>query len=201
MNLATSMAPSGRARPLPVDERRAMIIHAITPLLLTHGRDVTSRQLAEAAGIAEGTIYRAFGDKESLIEAAIAHYLDPEPMRFSLRAIDPDLPLETKIFAIVHVLRERFNLVFRIMAVLGAERPPMPSQRKVYSEIIGQCLAPDLARLNWPPEQVGHVIRLITFSAAFPQLNDGVEFTTEQLSAIVLYGVAGSAPCAHTESN
>ncbi|HEU4808594.1 MAG TPA: TetR/AcrR family transcriptional regulator, partial [Homoserinimonas sp.] len=102
----------------------------------------------------------------------------------------------------VHVLRERFSTVFRIMAVLGAERPPMPSQRKVYSEIISECLAPDAARLNWPPEHVGHIIRLITFSAAFPQLNDGMEFSTEQLCSIVLYGVAGTTPCdIHSESN
>ena len=32
-----------------------MIIDAVIPLLLKHGADVTSKQIAEAAGIAEGT--------------------------------------------------------------------------------------------------------------------------------------------------
>jgi AcrR family transcriptional regulator len=187
---------------MPVEDRRAMIIHAITPLLLTHGRDLTSKQIAEAAGIAEGTIYRAFGDKESLIDAAISHYLDPEPMRWALRAIDTDLPLETKIAAMVAVMRERFTVVFRIMAVLGAERPAMPTQRHLFAEIIADCLAPDAARLNWPAERVAHIIRLITFATAFPQLNDGVEFTTDELTSIVLYGIVGPTHSpTPTESN
>ena len=69
--------PGGRARPLSVEERQASIIDAVIPLLAVHGRDLTSRQIAEAAGIAEGTIFRAFGHKDSLITAAVAKFLDP----------------------------------------------------------------------------------------------------------------------------
>jgi len=168
-----------------------MIIHAVLPLLLEHGPAVTSRQIADAAGIAEGTIYRAFGDKESLIEAVVAHFLDPEPMQFALRAIDPELPLETKVHAIVAAMRERFAMVFRLMAVLGSERPHLPSQREAYTEIITECLGPDADSLNFSPADVGQIIRLVAFSAAFPQLNAGAEFTTEQLTSIILYGAAG----------
>lgn len=194
MNPGTdTTAPVGRARPLPVDERRAMIIHAVLPLLLEHGPSVTSRQIAEAAGIAEGTIYRAFADKESLIEAVMDHFLDPEPMQFALRSIDPELPLESKVFAIVAAMRERFAMVFRLMAVLGSERRPMPSQRKVYTEIITECLGSDVDRLSFSPAEVGQVIRLVAFSAAFPQLNAGAEFSTDELTSIILYGVTGPA--------
>lgn len=179
-----------------------MIVDAITPLLLEHGRDLTSRQLAEAAGVAEGTLYRAFGDKESLIDAAIAQYLDPEPMRASLRQIDPDSPLEEKVFMLLVILRERFARVFRIMAVLGADRPNLPSQGEAYFAIVRDCLAPDVAQLQWTTDQIGQVIRLVAFSTAFPQLNDGLELTTEELTSIVLHGVAGTAPAAHPkESN
>ena len=59
-------APSRtRATALPPSERRAEIVAATLPLLLAHGAAVTTRQIAEAAGIAEGTIFRVFPDKES----------------------------------------------------------------------------------------------------------------------------------------
>ena len=43
-----------------------MIVAATLPLLLEHGELVTTRQIAEAAGIAEGTIFRVFADKDEL---------------------------------------------------------------------------------------------------------------------------------------
>src|SRR5690242_9162924 len=115
-----------------------MIIDAVIPLLIEHGRGVTSRQIADAAGIAEGTIFRAFGDKETLVQAAVEKYLDPEPLRDALRAIDPGLPLENKIRAIVYLLRERFQNVMRIMAVVGHQRPPIPQERSEFAVIIGR---------------------------------------------------------------
>ena len=47
-----------RAKALSVEDRQAMLIDAVTPLLLEHGQAVTTRQIADCAGIAEGTIFR-----------------------------------------------------------------------------------------------------------------------------------------------
>src|SRR3954454_19055199 len=82
-----------RAAALPVDERRSMIIEATIPLLLEHGDMVTTRQIADAAGIAEGTIFRAFADKDELLAAVIEAALDPAPLERALDTIDPSLPL------------------------------------------------------------------------------------------------------------
>ncbi len=70
-----------RAAALPPDERRSMIVAATLPLLLEHGDRVTSRQIAEAAGIAEGTIFRAFADKDEIIAAVVEAALDPAAAR------------------------------------------------------------------------------------------------------------------------
>ena len=61
------------------DNRRRAIVEAITPLLIEHGGGVTTRQMAEAAGIAEGTIFRVFSDKCALIHEAIKSGMDPRP--------------------------------------------------------------------------------------------------------------------------
>lgn len=180
-----------RAQPLPPEDRKAMIIDAVIPLLIEHGRGVTSRQIADAAGIAEGTIFRAFGDKETLVQAAVERYLDPEPLREALRSIDPGLPLEHKVRAIVYLLRERFQNVMRIMAVVGHQRPPIPHERAEFAAIIARILAPEAEELNWPPDRVAHILRLISFSSAFPALNDGIEFSVDDLAKIALVGVAG----------
>ena len=168
-----------------------MIIDAVIPLLVRYGRDVTSKQIAEAAGIAEGTIFRAFGDKETLIRAAVRKYLDPELLRLELSGIDASLPLEEKVRLMVGLLQKRLGDVFRMVAAVGFERPPLPQQREVFARVIAEVLEPELERLNWPSIRVGHIILLVAFAASLPQLNEGIAFTTDELAAIILYGIAG----------
>jgi AcrR family transcriptional regulator len=83
-----------RAKPLPVEDRREAIVDVVVPLLLEFGSEVTTKQIAERAGVAEGTLFRAFPDKESIIRAAVERFMDPLPLRTMLRSIDSDLPLE-----------------------------------------------------------------------------------------------------------
>src|SRR5690625_3684295 len=52
-----------------------MIVRAALPLLTEHGATVTTRQIAQAAGIAEGTMFRAFADKEELLVACVTEAL------------------------------------------------------------------------------------------------------------------------------
>ena len=67
----------GRATPLPPDERRAAILLAVRPVILARGAAVTSRELAEAAGVAEGTLFRVFTDKVTLVREAVLAAVDP----------------------------------------------------------------------------------------------------------------------------
>src|SRR5450432_3834576 len=90
-----------RAAALPPDQRRSMIVAATLPLLIEHGDRVTSRQIAEAAGIAEGTIFRAFADKDEVIAAVIESALDTEPLEGALRAIPETLAFEDRLAAAV----------------------------------------------------------------------------------------------------
>ncbi len=168
-----------------------MIIDAVIPLLVENGRAVTTRQIAEAAGVAEGTIFRAFGDKESLLQAAIDHYFDPEPLRASLRALPRDITLETKVRMIVALMLARFRDIIRLAAALGQGSRRRPESGDTFSGIISDLLRPELDGLDWPPHQVAHVIRMVTFAAAFPALNDGVEFDEAELARVILYGIAG----------
>ncbi|MCX7521183.1 helix-turn-helix domain containing protein [Microbacterium sp. STN6] len=186
-----------RARPLSIEDRRAMIIAAAAPLLMERGTAVTTRQIADAAGIAEGTIFRAFDDKESLIRATVEHHLDPEPLRQSLREIDAGLALEEKVPLILSLLRARFSGVFRMMAALAhldghTPGPPHRPDRLEYATIVANALEPDLARLNCPAERVAPFIRLVAFSSSLPTFAEASPFSEDELSRLVLYGIAGA---------
>src|SRR5882724_9562192 len=102
-----TVTKSTRATALPPDERRSMIVAATLPLLLEHGDRVTSRQIAEAAGIAEGTIFRAFADKDEVIAAVIEAALDPEPLETALTGIPVGLTFEAGLAAAILIMQQR----------------------------------------------------------------------------------------------
>lgn len=191
---------STRAKPLSVEERQASIIDAVVPLLAVHGRDISSKQIAEAAGVAEGTVFRAFGDKDSVIDAAIARFLDPTPLREELRAISPELDLHSKVLSIITTLRRRFGEIFRIMALVGHERPKHEHEFTTFIDIVAEILAPELDRLALPADRIAHILRLVSFATAFPRLNEGIEFTPDELTTILLHGIARDAAPQHSHS-
>ena len=180
-----------------------MIIDAVIPLLLERGADVTSRQIAEAAGVAEGTIFRAFGDKESLIRAAVERYLESSPIRQPLTEINPGLALEDKIRAAVVILQARFRGVFRMVSILGEHPHPRSAHdRKTMNALFSRLFEPDLERLNIPPERAAKLLRWICFASSLPPLNDGEYYTADELTDMVLYGIAGRPSPSHpTPSN
>ena len=96
-----------RAAALPPGQRRAAIIASTVRLLIAHGTAITTRQIAEAACIAEGTIFRVFPDKDSLVVAAIERAFDPAPVEDELQAIDATLPLATRLEQAVAILHRR----------------------------------------------------------------------------------------------
>ncbi len=98
-----SVTRTGRAAPLPPDERRLAILEAVLPVVRTCGTDITTRELAEAAGVAEGTLFRVFDDKESLVREAVAAALDPSGYVAALGAVDPGLPIEERLAAVIRL--------------------------------------------------------------------------------------------------
>lgn len=168
-----------RAKPLAPEDRRDAILDAVLPLLRTKGRDVSSRQLAEAAGVAEGTLFRAFGDKESLIAAAIERIFDHTPLWAALRAIDLAAPFEDKLDRVVELLREHLSdIVAAVIALRIEERHPGPDpEDRQLALILRDVFADDIERFAVPLDTVADYVRMVAFASALPlmpRFDDGV---------------------------
>jgi len=174
----------------------------VLPLIRANGRDVSTRQIADAAGVAEGTIFRAFGDKESLINAAIAQLFDPLPLILALQRIDATLPLEVRVAEVIVALRDRFSQVRAVMASLGLHaRPPIDdSSRLHWLQALEEVFAADTDRLAIPVSEFAQYLRLLAFSSAIEPIAGDRPLSAAQLAGLVVTGAlrpGEQAVCPH----
>lgn len=101
----TSAAAPARARAprMSGDERRTAIVRAALPLVSRDGSAVLTAEVARAAGIAEGTLFRVFEDKDALLVACLAHVADTSELEAVIAAIDED-DLERAVVRAVEVV-------------------------------------------------------------------------------------------------
>jgi AcrR family transcriptional regulator len=183
-----------RAKPLAPDARRAALVAATVPLLTEHGRSLTTRQIAEAAGIAEGTIFRVFESKEDLVLAAVEQALDIEPFLAELESIDADRDLATVLLDVVTRMQERFRGIFTLMSAMGMTGPPrahkhMEEGRRRAEALTVALIEPHRGELAVSPAELARLVRLLTFSGSHPHLSEGRTLSPEQIVAVLLHGV------------
>lgn len=124
------MNPSQRrAKPLPPDDRRREIVEAVIPLLLEKGATLSTREIADAAGVAEGTVFSVFPDKASVIIEAVKVTVDPASTREDLASIPVGVPFEQQLELAAGFLMERGERIGILVGVLrttessGAGKP------------------------------------------------------------------------------
>ncbi|SHJ97792.1 transcriptional regulator, TetR family [Pseudonocardia thermophila] len=186
-----------RAERLPPEERRAAIIDATVPLLFEHGHRVTVRLIAEAAGVAEGTIFTVFRDKDALLEAAVAKAFDPTAALRELAAIDRSTPLRERLVAMVDVVARHLHRAFLLISALGLTGPPTEgpaAERRrrtdeAFLAAMTAVVAPDADALTVPPAELAHLLRLLTFSGTHPVISQGRPLSAEQIVDALLDGV------------
>ncbi len=183
-----------RAKAMSPDERRADLIAATLPLLLEHGRETTTKQIADAAGIAEGTIFRVFESKHDLIQAALTTAIDFEPFLKDLRTIDPDQGLRGVLLDICTHFQIRFRGIFALMSRMGLVQPlesrrHTAEHRRQAGLILEGLVEPYADQLTCTPAHLVQLVRLLTFSGTHPHISDGVTLTPDIIVSVVLDGV------------
>ncbi|EAQ00439.1 hypothetical protein JNB_09709 [Janibacter sp. HTCC2649] len=200
-----------RAPALSPDERRASIIAATLPLLRAKGSSLSTKEIAKAAGIAEGTIFRVFESKDALIEAVIHDAFDNSTLVTELGEIDRSLSMPERLAAGVAIMQVHLQGIFQLMTVLASSgqplRPPVGGDAHkrrheataeldaAFVEVLGE----DVRLLRVPATTFIGYLRMLTLSSVHPML-DGEASSPEQLVDVLLEGALKRAATKATKT-
>ncbi|WP_152659375.1 TetR/AcrR family transcriptional regulator [Demequina salsinemoris] len=198
MNDASARTPtSGRAPRMSPEARRAQILDAALPLVLERGGEVTTREIADAAGIAEGTIFRVFDDKNALIDAMVDRVMDPAVTLEALDHVDPEAALADKVAQIVALLHDRVKRVVSLMTALGprdhARHHGKDEGRGPLGEATGvveSLLAPHADELRVDPATAVDYLRILVFGTSMPFIRSAREISADELTDFILRGIS-----------
>jgi AcrR family transcriptional regulator len=188
MSITAIAARTGRAAAMPPDERRAAIIAAVVPLLREHGEAVTCRQIAEAAGIAEGTIFRVFADKDEMLLAAFDREVDLAPLEAAIRSLDSSLPFEERLIEATELVQRRVVDIWQLVSKLGPilhDRSKRPLDDSV---ALTEIFASEQVRLDLDAADAARMLRAFTFSLTHPMMAAEPRPAAE-IVAVFLHGI------------
>ena len=178
---------------LSPDERRSALIEATLPLLLEHGSSVSTRQIAEAAGVAEGTIFRVFDSKEDLLHACATQVLIRDGLVESLATLPPDADLAETVSFIGRALSVRLSDVRTVVAFLHEQGRGGPAPHALDHDPPGTPVAPEASsRCQRPDPRAMHEHVLATVSSALTRHADALR-TTPRLAASALVALTFGA--------
>ncbi|MEU7926394.1 TetR/AcrR family transcriptional regulator [Micromonospora sp. NPDC049801] len=201
--------PSRRRAPgMSAEDRREMIVAAALPLLVEHGSAVTTLQIAKAAGIGEATVFRAFADKDELLDACVSAALRNKHVLAELDAVPLDQPLAarlTEAAATLHAYLDRMGAVIGALQTSGrrggrrgsagssATGGRAAAAERTHQAVI-RLLEPDRAALRLPIEQLAVIFLGILMARRGG--HGSAEIPVETLVDVFLHGVVGPASAA-----
>ena len=120
----THQPPRERARRLAPEQRRAALLDAATELFITHGPNFTTADLATAAGVSEGTIFRYFIDKPTLVAECRRCAMGLDELVPQIREA-ADLPtFREQVLAASRLLNDRILQMIHVVSDGGVAHPP-----------------------------------------------------------------------------
>jgi len=191
------------------DDRRRAIVGALVPLIVERGGEVSTREIAQAAGIAEGTIFRVFPDKKSLLLAAAEEAINPSGGQEEFDKAMADVSdLRGRVVLAAERVLDRMQLTMSVMVAVRphlvqafhAEHQPgknprfgppefvVKAQEDLHRRLTG-LFAPHRDELAVEPEVAAVALRSLIFGASRPELGLPAVLTADQIADLVLGGV------------
>ena len=180
------------------DDRRAALIQATIPLLFEHGLDVSTRQIAEAAGVAEGTIFGVFENKNKLVTVSVLRALDPQPTIDAFDAVDRRLALRERLTIAADLLMRRFAEHAQLMSAVrkllmtgtqGEHFHKMAHDRERMQAALAELIEPDAAILRRSPGSTARLLLLYCGARTFGPFGDPDGFDSQEAVSLLLDGL------------
>jgi AcrR family transcriptional regulator len=181
------------------EDRRAALIAATVPLLREHGLDVSTKQIAQAAGVAEGTIFGVFRDKNTLVVTSLMHALDPQPTLDALAAIDPRLDLRQRLTVAADLINAQFTGNAQLMSAarslalhadnVGDARRRMVKTRERLLASLTAVIEPDAHKLRRSPGTAARLLLLFCGANTYGPFGDPHQFNGAEMVSLLLDGL------------
>ncbi|MGW2011963.1 TetR/AcrR family transcriptional regulator [Streptomyces nigrescens] len=189
-----------------------MIVAAALPLVAEYGAAVTTSQIARAAGIGEATIFRAFKDKDEVLDACVAEAVGTDHVLRELASISLDEPLADRLAEAAEALRAHMERMGTVVGALHAsghrrgrgpgtctgtgtrdgEDPPPDSRAQSVTALrnaVIELIEPDRTAFRLSPEKVAAAFLGLLFTRLqTPAPDAGAPLTPEELIAVLLHG-------------
>lgn len=173
-----------------------MIVMAALPLVAEYGAAVTTAQIAKAAGIGEATVFRAFTDKDELLDACVAEALRSDHVLEQLASVPLDQPLTERLAEAADAMRAHMTRIGSVLGALHASgrrsRGPQPRELpdratsfRATREALTELFEPDRDRLRLPPERLAALFLSLMFAGARGAAGDPESSITEVVDVFV----------------
>lgn len=178
-----------------MDQRRQLIVDAARTLIVEYGMQYTTKQLACAAGVAEGTLFRIFPSKDEITKEVIISVLNPNPLAELIESLPEDTSLSEHISAVITTIQDHVREAVKVFSLAQG----LPQMHDLIHTIhrdnhirvcaaVESTLIPRAERLRFSPARIAKIVTdLATTSTHFDTITGPPD--AREITQIILHGI------------